>query len=58
MFCVSTEVFLRKLIKFQTNKIMSHFLCLRLISPNYIFMRCHLYSDPIAFRVCTGLKST
>ena len=64
MFCVFTEVMAQddKLLLNKTRLIFSFYLCLRLTSPNYAFMRCRLYNnqcmDDLAENFVTEIAQT
>ena len=50
MFCALFKVLWRKTIQFLSNKTTPHFKVLStcMSSPNYTFMMCRLYIDPMA----------
>ena len=67
MFCAYTEVKAIQFLLKKTRLIFSFYLCLRLTSPNYVFMRCRLYSTqkvivnmstPVRSSICTTVSTT
>ena len=46
MFCVYTEIMAQDdTVLNKSHLVFSFYLCLRLTSPNYAFMKCRLYSN-------------